>query len=404
MDLPRSSRLRTTVRHDAWRALFNGPLGAVSSLALVVTVQHHLAGPQAKATLTSAPALGHLAAPFTLLLFALLATGAAQAQAWMLLAAAACLALAGLGDAPWLLVGGVAAAVTLNNATLPFVMGYWRQNAPETSRGRWFATTVRWEVAGGLAATGLTAWWVGADAGRYRPVLLGGALCLALSAWFSARIPSQPLRPEGRNPFRAMTWVWRDRSFGWVILAWSLMGFANLAASPLRAEWLANPAYGLSWRPDTITLVLVGLPALVRILFLPVWGRLYDQIDFLRVRALINVVWGLAMAVFFLPWWPCQFAGAVLFGIGMAGGDIAWNLWVNRYAPPERAADYMGVHVCLAGARGLLAPWAAFHLLTSLSPGEVVRICAGLVLLSTAMLFYQPRTGAGEWPAGASPS
>ena len=45
--------------------------------------------------------------------------------------------------------------------------------------------------------------------------------------------------------------------------------------------------------------------------------------------------------------------GAIIFGISYGGGDVAWSLWVTKFAPPERVADYMSIHTFLTGARGI---------------------------------------------------
>lgn len=377
--------LRVTVENDRWRALLNGPLGMMQTLALVVAVQHFHADANAKAALAGAGSVGHLAAPLVLVALSAWAVGAARAQAWLLAGSGAGLALAALTDGLGGFIAGVAAAVMLNNASLPCVTSYWSQNAGAGRTGRWFGGAVRWEVAGTIASTLAAAWWMGDDAGRYRPVLLACAAALAAAAWFSARIPSGPLRASGRNPLRALAWLWRDPAFGWVVLAWSVMGFANLMCAPLRTEYLANPAHGLGYAPRTIALML-ALPMLVRMLALPWWGRMFDRAPFTRMRALVNLAFVAAMACFFTPWLASQLLGILLFGIAFAGGDIAWNLWVYRIAPVERVNDYQAVHISLAGLRGLLAPLAAFHLIAALPLIAVVWLGVGLILLSTLML------------------
>lgn len=380
--------LRVTVENDRWRALLNGPIGMLQTLCLVVAVQHFHAGANAKAVLAGAGSLGHLAAPLMLVVLSAWAVGAARAQAWLLALASAGLVLAALAEGLAGFTAGVAAAVMLNNASLPCVTAYWSENAGAGRTGRWFGGTVRWEVAGSIAATLAAAWWMGDDAGRYRPVLLAAAAALLAAAVFSARIPSGPLRGHGRNPLRPLVWLWRDRAFGWVVLAWTVMGFANLMCGPLRTEYLANPAHGLAYSPRRIALIL-ALPLLVRMLALPWWGRRFDRAPFRRVRAQVNLAFVVAMACFFTPWLATQLLGALLFGIAFAGGDIAWNLWVYRIAPAERVHDYQAVHVSLAGLRGLLAPLAAFHLVGAMPLPAVVWLGVGMILLSTLMLAYR---------------
>ena len=39
-----------------------------------------------------------------------------------------------------------------------------------------------------------------------------------------------------------------------------------------------------------------------------------------------------------------------------AGGVLGWNMGHHDFATPEKANQYMGLHVSLTGVRGLLAP------------------------------------------------
>ena len=53
--------------------------------------------------------------------------------------------------------------------------------------------------------------------------------------------------------------------------------------------------------------------------------------------------------------------------ISGAGADVAWSLWVTKFAPPERVADYMSVHTFFTGVRGFLAPVTASKMACILS-------------------------------------
>src|SRR5690606_41353071 len=78
--------------------------------------------------------------------------------------------------------------------------------------------------------------------------------------------------------------------------------------------------------------------------------------------------------------------GAVIFGISNAGGDIAWSLWVTKFAPENRVADYMPVHTFFTGLRGVLAPITAFQLAQRLPLAALGWVSAGLIFLSCLML------------------
>ena len=63
---------------------------------------------------------------------------------------------------------------------------------------------------------------------------------------------------------------------------------------------------------------------------------------------------------------------ALVLGVGIGGGMLGWNLGHNDFAPEERVADYLGLHVSLTGLRGLAAPLIGvwfYHALESFGPG-----------------------------------
>src|SRR6185295_19126359 len=84
---------------------------------------------------------------------------------------------------------------------------------------------------------------------------------------------------------------------------------------------------------------------------------------------------------------------AILFGISNAGADVAWSLWVTKFAPPERVADYMSVHTFFTGVRGMLAPLVAFHLLSGLSFQILGWIAVGLILIAISFLVPEIQFG-----------
>jgi MFS family permease len=85
--------------------------------------------------------------------------------------------------------------------------------------------------------------------------------------------------------------------------------------------------------------------------------------------------------------------GAIVFGISNAGGDIAWSLWVTKFAPENRVADYMSVHTFFTGVRGLLAPITAFQLAKTLELTTLGWISAGLIVLASALLLPEIKFG-----------
>ena len=70
-----------------------------------------------------------------------------------------------------------------------------------------------------------------------------------------------------------------------------------------------------------------------------------------------------------------------------------WSLWVTKFAPPERAADYMSVHTFFTGIRGLLSPFLGFFLVGILPIQTLGWISGGLVFGSIFLLAGKIREG-----------
>jgi hypothetical protein len=147
-------------------------------------------------------------------------------------------------------------------------------------------------------------------------------------------------------------------------MSWMLMGFANLMMLPLRVEYLANPTFGLAFDAATIAFLTSVMPNLARLLLSPLWGRLFDTMNFFALRITLNIGFALAIATFFTgDSFIGLLVGAIIFGISTSGGDVAWSLWVTKFAPADKVADYMAVHTFFTGVRGVIAPIVAFQLI-----------------------------------------
>ena len=63
-----------------------------------------------------------------------------------------------------------------------------------------------------------------------------------------------------------------------------LIGFANLATIPLRVDWLADADHGLNYDATTVLWLTLIVPGICSMLSAPLWGRLYDRINFIILR------------------------------------------------------------------------------------------------------------------------
>ncbi len=201
-------------------------------------------------------------------------------------------------------------------------------------------------------------------------------------------IPSLPLAvSESAHPLRAFRHVRDDALFRQLLISWMLMGFGNLITLPLRIEYLANPAHGVSLSNDQIAFVTGVVPNLARLVVTPFCGMAFDRMNFFTLRATLNVGFAVSILAFFTSnTMPGLIAGAIIFGVSVAGGDVAWSLWVTKLAPSHQVADYMSIHAMLTGVRGIIAPLVAFHAITHYSLVTVGWFCIGLILLGNLTL------------------
>lgn len=185
------------------------------------------------------------------------------------------------------------------------------------------------------------------------------------------------------------------------------LGFATLMMAPLRVEYLANPQYGVRVRGKVLTAGMVALitgviPNVARLILNPIWGWLFDRMNFFVLRITLNIGFMLGILSFFMTASVAGLVtGAILFGISNAGADVAWSLWVTKFAPPQRVADYMSVHTFFTGLRGLAAPLTAFYLVSRLQPQSLGWISVGLIVIACAFLVPEIRFGKLARPAAA---
>lgn len=189
--------------------------------------------------------------------------------------------------------------------------------------------------------------------------------------------------------------MWRvlrdDKDFRRYMRLMFSFGGGNLAMTPILILIMTD-RYGLTQLKQM--LVTSSIPLLMMTLTIPLWSRLLDRDHVIHYRARQSWTFVVTFAVYFfavLMDMPQLFwLGAVLQGIGMAGGVLGWNLGHHDFAAPEKASLYMGTHVTLTGVRGLIAPlfgvWL-YQLLEHQSPGAG-RYVLALPLFVTTMGAY----------------
>ncbi len=402
-----------TYRQERWRSACAGILEtAGNTFLLLIATRYFHAGPIAKACVAAGGSVGLLLSPVTVNAVQRLRIPATTAVSRLLAAGAvACLVAALLP----LQSGGMYAvacvfAMATSSAAIPLLTQMYHDNYPAQRRGKLYSRTFMLRIAAAIGFAFLAGHWlepglgrlvgpgfpwvarldtlIGNIPGRFRWLIVVFAAAFAVAAFAVRRIPSQPLpAAAGSHPLHGLRYVREDRLFRQALIAWMLMGFANLAMLPMRVEYLGNPRYGLSKSAAEIALLTLVIPNLARLVLSPVWGRLFDRMNFFALRVTLNVGFALGIAAFFTSdrTWGLV-VGAIIYGVSNAGGDVAWGLWVTKFAPPERIADYMAVHTGFTGVRGVLAPLIAFQVVQHFTPATMGWIATTLILAASLIL------------------
>jgi hypothetical protein len=152
------------------------------------------------------------------------------------------------------------------------------------------------------------------------------------------------------------------------------------------------------------TVILQIVPLATSIVFTQVWAPLFDRVHISVFRVAQGFVSVVALSVMLVGavkdlLWVIAVA-QFLVGISNAAGNLAWNLGHNDFAPPEKTAAYMGVHVMLTGVRGSFAPFLGVWLYAGLDAGRWVFALS--VLLSVVALIgfiHMARNAPKKMPA-----
>jgi len=146
------------------------------------------------------------------------------------------------------------------------------------------------------------------------------------------------------------------------------------------------------------TTVVQIIPMVMSLLATQAWAPLFDKVHITTFRVFqhtisvvaqftlfVGAVWGLKIDE--MTGLGIVTLGQVLVGVSNGGGNIAWNLGHNDFAPADKAATYMGVHVMLTGLRGCFAPFLGSTLYLLPGVGRNVFALSTLVCLVSLLGF-----------------
>ncbi len=389
-------RTAITYRYERWRAIGSGILETGSTtFLLLIAVRHFQAGAVAKGLIASGGSVGYMLGPAVVSVVARMRWSSSRAAANMsIFGAAVFLIMAAVPVLPVFTIGSIL-AMTATSAAIPLLTQIYHENYPGRTRGKLFSRTImiRIAVAGVFSEVAGRAFSGRID--KFQLLLLIFAAALGTVAFCLWRIPSKQLvSAEGSHPFRALRFGYEDPLLRRTLTCWMLMGFANLMMIPMRVEMLANPKYGIAMSVGEIAFLTGVVPNAARLVLSPAWGWLFDRVNFFVLRIIVNFGFALGILTFFTGTdFNSLVIGSIIFGISNAGGDISWSLWVTKFAPQNRIADYMSVHTFFTGLRALAAPITAFQLAKTLPLTTLGLAAAVLIFFATVLLMTEIKAG-----------
>ncbi|MFH2204747.1 MAG: MFS transporter [Elusimicrobiota bacterium] len=391
-----SPRAHKTLRLDIGRGALEGLTQAGwQSLTLLILIEVFLKPAGDKGEMAQALMFGAGFFGMVLAVFYTSAAGRWRADksawaAWPSFFAAAALGLSAAMPSAWTFVAAVGIGHMLLPLRIPFLTEIYHENYPARRRGTYHSMSLAAAQLTTVVFSYLAGKWLTADLEAWRWIMLIIAAGAAASGLLVGRIPSSPPRTErGAGLLTAFKWAWKDPVFGYLLAVWFIFGFANLWIMPIRISYLAGDL-GLS--PAAVAMLAAVIPEAARLVFLPLWAYLFDRMNFIVMRMLLNSFFAVGIWIFFTAETATGIAlGALLHGIGFAGGRLAWALWVTKMVPQERSAQYMSVHLALTGVRGTFGPMLGFWTLGYImraggGHAHLAAISCGLFILSILLL------------------
>jgi predicted MFS family arabinose efflux permease len=379
---------RRTFRLDSLRSISVGVAESFGrTFFLLIALRGFSAPKGAKSIIASASGLGFLLSPVLVSIVMRRRVPAARAAALVV-------ALGGLPLVLPLLVRNMnvfvvcaVLALAAGDGITVLVAPIHAANYPSSRRGALVSKSISVRVAASAIAGIVLGRLLKKDIGNWPIVLTIGVLAWITHAIVMYRMPSTPLVMQPTDVSatrRRLRLVRDDRILRNTLVSWMLMGFANLMTIPLRVEYLANPRYGVVANSERIALLTITIPAVVRLVLTPLFGWLFDRVNFFGMRIAANAAFGVSIATFFAGKSEAGLViASIAFGVGVAAGDVLWSMWAVKFAPKDKVADYMALHTFSTGIRATVAPFVGFILIEQFSVTKIGFFCGALTMFGS---------------------
>ena len=377
---------RKTLKADIFRTLgesFIIPM--FESLILLVAIRYFEADDFQKSLVSSARFIGMF---LSLLIFSFFSRYNIKKTVllfFITLTAAVFLLGSALAPSVWIFTVCMFLYTLLVDSRYPLVTALYSENYKEERRGKMVSVTFILSSLMMLLISYISSTVLGNDLGRFRIIFAVFSAMLMISALLFRRIPSSP--NAGRIKLReCFGLLIKYPKFTYILVVWSIFGIANIATFPLRIVYLAEKERGLGLDPGTVIILTSIIPVICRLASNYFWAILFDRINVVIMRILLNLFIGGGIFLFFITSNLYVIAlSVVITYIGFGGTPIVWPLWVTKIAPVKRIPEFMALHTFMTGIRGIIGPFAGF-LYISILPIKSAGITAGLLFLVSILM------------------
>lgn len=450
--------VRRNYRHEL-RAAMTFPLAtALTEGAFngVVAAKNFHASPLLLSIITAAPMFGNIAA----MMWSDIAMGRRKVPVVNFLQLGLVIMVAGVAltalmppwVAGWVFAGLIVVARVLASGIVTIRSAIWRANYPQHIRGQVTSRLVAVTTAVFALTSFVGAWMLDIDAQTYVYVYGTAAILglVGIHQFSQIRVRHEPMllrqeqqlyAPEPENLaqtdetnvlnydaqqtprrfslYRMMGQAWtvlrEDKNFRDYQRWQMLSGFAFMMITPSLTYMVSKEMTDPREQYLRATTVVQLIPMITTILCTQLWAPLFDRVHITRFRVYQGTVSVISMLTIFAGAMYGRLIdertallvvaiGQCLVGVSNAGGNLAWNLGHNDFAPKDKAALYMGVHVMLTGLRGSVAPFLGTALYMLPGVGRNVFLLGAVVSFTSLIGFASMARRAPGKSAKAGPA
>lgn len=294
----------------------------------------------------------------------------------------------------------------------------FKHNYSDSKRSKYYAYASTITTGFTLAATTLTGLWLDVNENVYKILFpLAGVFgiityLILAKMWklsplnitsgittlksFSLRL----LKDIILLPFRKTFAIFKEnKSFLKFEINFFIYGMAFMIMLPVIPVFIVDELY-LGYPPISFGKGLVYHSALI--LFTPLMGKFHGTGKPARFCSLVFFILALFPLLLLLSKYfntASGFPGInsselifylayFIFGLGMSGITIVWNIGSIYYAPPEMVSNYQAVHITMTGVRGLFAPVIGYIAMQIFSK-EIAFILSSFLFLTASVLMLR---------------